>query len=184
MKKLLFAFILLLPSFGFSQTVKPITGVLGVNFGDDSTTVKSVIQKLGGRRIYQTSRDTALTFEGLSLNGKKLFYFSVSFTSNHADYIMLAFYPSQSATGTITNYNQVVKEFNNKYGKGISKGFFLPPYKNGDGKEAEALHNAKGLLKTCWYGDNNTTVEMRTLGATNIVITYNNKIIDREDMLD
>ncbi|HTI58439.1 hypothetical protein [Mucilaginibacter sp.] len=173
MKRRLFTTLLfLLPLLGFTQTIKPIDGAIGIKFGDVGLKAKNIITARGGKfdiagsNYPKSLHFTNVRFEHFTseLAAVKLFHGKV--------YEIGFIFRVDTGAKTISYYNDIVNSLNKVYGEGKSTRDFKSPYTDGDGNEAEAIRTGNADVETLWVDKSNAIQIKIVPDAYVIMLTF------------
>jgi hypothetical protein len=156
MKKILLIAFLIIPFIGFSQTTKPIDGVLGIKFGASKAATLAAIKTKGG--IWDKQQSTA---SGMSV------YKNVKFGRRTSIGVALSFYAGKFYSAvflfkadddphTIDYYDDLVSDLSDVYGAGTPTKTFRSPFTDGDGHEITAIEGGYADYYTDWESNDNT----------------------------
>lgn len=171
MKKVfLFTVLSLIPLFGISQSKRSIDDFLGIKFGSDAATVKSAIAAKGGK-LSETS-ENSIEFSDIMDGKRKVLSLTVKFYNDMAYFAMLT-YPNYDPSKIKQSYTEIANDLDKKYGKGVLQKAFIPPYKEGDGHESEAIKSGNGSYITTWTSTvDRSSVKATFLGTNAIFVIY------------
>ena len=154
MKAILFIILISTSCLAFAQTIKPITEFSGLKFGCDSDGFKAGIQRMGGKFWPQQSSPGVLAFTNVPYGTRKTVFFKGKFVDNKMYEVDLVFANDTNASA-ILYFNALITDVNKIYGKGSPSMKINPPYKEGDGKELEAIKSGNAQYIYYWYDDRN-----------------------------
>jgi len=153
MKKTLLIALLLIPFLGISQTKKSIDGFLGIKFGSSKEDVVTAIKARGGI-LSAGATDNWVYFTNVKLGPRLSDGLSILFVNNKMYQGGFYFKPDHDAE-IIANYNAIINDISDVYGKGRSVADFKSPYTKGDGDEILAITSGNANIFTDFKSDNN-----------------------------
>jgi hypothetical protein len=162
MKKILLIALLLMPVIGFSQTLKPIDGFLGIKFGTNKADVLAAIKAKGG--ILGKDTTDQLYFTGIKLGHLNTYFLEVGFYNDQA-YIADFVFKADLEDKTIDFYNDLVGQVSDVYGKGQSQRVFRSTFKDGDGYEITAIQNGDADFTTSWTDKDSKNYILAKIGS-------------------
>jgi len=171
MKKTLLIALLLIPFLGFSQTIKPIDGFLGIKFGSSKVVVLAAIEAKGGTLNKDNSKPDMFYFENVKLGHREAAALLVRFVNDKC-YQAQYFFTTDVEAKVIVYYNDLVKDFNDVYGQGNTIRNFTQPYQEGDGNELLGLSAGKIDFRTLWVDNNKNYIKVSINTSMQVVVNY------------
>ena len=179
MKKTLLITLLLIPFLGFSQTTKPIEGVLGIKFGASRAEVTAAVEAKGGKKMDVTNATpNQLVFNGLTLGHRVPEYALFSFDDDKLAGCMFILKPDNEPA-LLTDYNSLVSDIAEIYGTGKPVKQFKSPYKDGDGDELDAIRGGYATIFTNWESDKKT-IQISILDKMELRVFYVDNVLFAE----
>lgn len=181
MKKILLITLLLIPFIGFSQTLKPIDGFLGIKFGSSKADVIETMKLKGATIDSDNPKNEIVTFNNVSLGHRQTVTFFVRFVNNKAFEADYFFDPGLEAK-TIEYYNELISDLTDVYGKGQSFKNFKDPYKDGDGYETTAISSGNADYVTFWEDANNNknSISLKIQPNFHVKLIYQDAVLVQE----
>jgi len=178
MKKTLLIALLLISFLGFSQTTKPIDGFLGIKFGSSRTVVLAAVRAKGGEIDKSYNDADALVFDNVNLGHRTADVLIVKFIDNKSFDAEFDFKPEVEAK-VISDYDDLVTDLTEVYGKGQDTKNYTLPYKEGDGETLLGLSAGKIDFNTLWLADNKNALEVSISTDMQVELTYqDSKLFD------
>jgi len=159
MKKILLITFLLIPFVGFTQTIKPIDGFLGIKFGSSKLAAITSIKARGG--VVISNKKDELLVNNVKLGKRSVETLIIRFVNNKAYQANFWFRPDVSGHA-MDMYNEIVDDFAGVYGSGeVTKKYTDPYSANGDASELElGLLSGKIDYHTDFTDNNNNYIEV------------------------
>jgi hypothetical protein len=124
-----------------------LTGALGLTFGMNAGTVKSIMQKKGG--IVESAINGNLSITNVTMGTKKPAMVICKFVNNKLYDIGVYFIPTVEAK-TQELFDEISSTIVSKYGEGRSFRHFSGKYTDGDGFEMQAVKLGFADIATYW----------------------------------
>jgi hypothetical protein len=182
MKKILVLIILLIvPVFIFAQVELP--GALGMTFGINKVTVKTIISNKGGVPNGTGSNPNVLSFTKVKMGTKICDNVSCKFIDDKLYKIIIAFFPEVEAK-TQELYDYIRSIIVDKYGETKSYRDFKGIYTDGDGYEMQAVRTGNADIVSYWTdfkNENAITLEIKAIeDFVYVSLSYEDGILIKE----
>jgi len=159
---------------------KAIDGFLGIKFGSTAAQVTEALKAKGGVINPRKTNDKELTFDNITLAGRKAVAVFIKLVNNQAYEAQFVFKP-EVENKTIEYYNALVADITGTYGTGKSLKNFKQPYTDGDGYEITALKAGSADYSTVWNDSNNqiiVAITTNTEGTLRVRLFYSDGKLD------
>ena len=179
MKKTLLIAFLLIPFLSFSQTLKPISGFLGIKFGSTKIAVITAM-KAKGAVLLKNADPTMLIFDNVKLGNRDAKALVIGFVDNQAYAAQFVF--ATDVEAQVPDYYQdLVKDFTDVYGTGNSTRQFNDPYVEGDGNELLGLSAGKIDFNTVWTDSNQNSIQIKITTNMEVSAFYQDYVLAGKD---
>lgn len=171
MKKILFIAFLLIPFIGFSQTTKPIDGVLGIKFGCSKAAFIAAIKAKGGVIDKAHTNASQIAFKNIKFGQHTPLGLAARFF-NDKFYFAILLFKADLDPKTIEYYDSIVADLNDVYGAGTPTKTFSSGFADGDGNEVTAIEGGYAQYATDWGSDNNNSIHISINNNLLIMLSY------------
>lgn len=175
MKKIILTLILV-TTYTLSHCQGEITGAFGVPFGSSKAQVEMIMSYKGYKM--DAKQGTSATFENIAFGAFKNCAAVFKFTGNKLFQITI-FLPDVMDSKLIEQYDHVVEELSNKYGKPESFKNFKSPYKDGDGYETTAIKTGKATFISFWSGGQGS-ISAEIVTDSYVKVIYQDSVLIKE----
>lgn len=181
MIKTLLIALILIPTYGISQTKKPIDGFLGIPFGSSRASVIAALNAKGGILDRKESKPDFIVYRGIKLGHREARLFVIKLVNDKAFQADFIFDPILDARA-IEYYYSLVNDITEIYGNGESNKKFKEPYSDSDddGIKISAIKSGNADYTTIWVSpSNNNAISIQIDETLTVTLTYqDSKLIE------
>lgn len=168
MKKL---FLLLFTILTLGVDAQELTGCMGINFGDNKTTVRNVVAAKGGFEFYKET-PTTLSYMNGSFAGHKCIGAVFHFYDNQAHTLILLLEVDQ-APKVMNFYYEICSELQERYLVEPQKYHtFRSPYREGDGYTHNAIKLGYADIASIFTFPDGNVISVTVTESLTVKVTY------------